>query len=354
MSTRAIALASFSLATVLLTAACGSAGPNTSAPAGAGASSAPQATTAAASDTFPVTVEHAFGSTTIEKKPERVASIAWGNHEVPLALGVVPVGMSKAVWGDDDKDGVLPWVEDKITELGGQTPVLFDDTDSIDYEAVANTQPDIILAAYSGLTKEQYDKLSQIAPVVAYPENAWATSMDDMIELNSKALGRSADGEKLVDSLDAQVDAAAAKHPSLKGKSAMFAYVDEADLSKVGFYNTLDPRAELLEEVGMKTPKVVSEAEKSKTFFSTISAEKSDDLADVDMMVSYSKDGAATLKTIQADPLWSKMTPVKNGAIAFLQDDTPLAAVGNPTPLNIPWGLDRYLGELDKAAAKAK
>ena len=51
MSTRAIALASFSLATVLLTAACGSAGPNTPAPAGAGASSAPQATTAAASDT---------------------------------------------------------------------------------------------------------------------------------------------------------------------------------------------------------------------------------------------------------------------------------------------------------------
>ena len=47
---------------------------------------------------FPVTIEHAFGETTIESEPERVATVAWSNHEVPLALGIVPVGMSEAVW----------------------------------------------------------------------------------------------------------------------------------------------------------------------------------------------------------------------------------------------------------------
>ena len=31
-------------------------------------------TTAAAADVFPVTVEHAFGTTTIESKPERIAT----------------------------------------------------------------------------------------------------------------------------------------------------------------------------------------------------------------------------------------------------------------------------------------
>ena len=41
-------------------------------------------------DAFPVTIEHAFGETTIESKPERIATVAWANHEVPLALGVVP------------------------------------------------------------------------------------------------------------------------------------------------------------------------------------------------------------------------------------------------------------------------
>ena len=35
--------------------------------------------------------------------------------------------------------------------------------DGIDFEAVADTQPDVILAAYSGLTQEDYDTLSKIA-----------------------------------------------------------------------------------------------------------------------------------------------------------------------------------------------
>ena len=48
------------------------------------------------------------------------------------------------------------------------------------------------------------------------------------------------------------------------------------------------------------------------------------------------------------------MAPVKNEAIDFLQDDTPLAAVGNPSPLNVPWGLDKYLTTIDAAVAKVK
>ena len=39
---------------------------------------------------FPVTIEHAYGETTIDAQPERVATVAWANHEVPLALGVGP------------------------------------------------------------------------------------------------------------------------------------------------------------------------------------------------------------------------------------------------------------------------
>lgn len=129
----------------------------------------------ASDDAFPVTIEHVYGETAITEKPERVATVAWANHEVPLALGIVPVGMSKATWGDDDGDGVLPWVEDKLNELGAETPVLFDESDGIDFEAVADTSPDVILASYSGITQEDYDTLSKIAPVVAYPEVAWGT-----------------------------------------------------------------------------------------------------------------------------------------------------------------------------------
>src|SRR5690606_9687518 len=95
-------------------------------------------------------IKHAFGTTTIEKKPERIVTVAWANHEVPLALGVVPVGFARANFGDDDNDGLLPWVAARLKELGADTPVLFDEGDGIDFEAVAETRPDVILASYSG------------------------------------------------------------------------------------------------------------------------------------------------------------------------------------------------------------
>lgn len=86
------------------------------------------------SSEFPVTIEHAFGESTIADKPERVATIAWSNHEVPLALGITPVGFEKATWGDDNGDGVLPWVDEKLRELGGEEVELFDATDSLPFE----------------------------------------------------------------------------------------------------------------------------------------------------------------------------------------------------------------------------
>ena len=58
---------------------------------------------------------------------------------------------------------------------GSQFDALFDEGDGIDFEAVAASQPDVILAAYSGLSQADYTTLSQIAPVVAYPEGPWAT-----------------------------------------------------------------------------------------------------------------------------------------------------------------------------------
>ena len=302
---------------------------------------------------FPVTIKHAYGETTIERKPERVATVAWANHEVPLALGVVPVGMSKATWGDDDGDGVLPWVEDKLTALGAKTPVLFDETDGYDFEAVADTQPDVILASYSGVTKQEYDTLSKIAPVVAYPDVAWGTKYQDMIRLNSEAIGLKAEGERLVTDLERQVSDALAKYPSLKGSTAVHGSFDPKDLSKVGFYTTHDPRQAFLGEAGLETPKVVTDASaKSEEFYLTQSAEQSDAFSDVDLFVTYGD--AATLSSVQANPLLSKVPALQKGAVALLGASTPLAASANPSPLSIPWGIDKYFSVLAQAADKSQ
>ena len=318
------------------------------------AQSSGAASTTLADGTFPVTIQHAYGSTTIESQPERIATVAWANHEVPLALGVVPVGMSKALWGDDDNDGVLPWVEDKLQELGAQTPVLFDETDSIDFEAVADTNPDVILASYSGLSQEDYDTLSKIAPTVAYPEVAWGTSYEDMIRMNSEAIGLAASGESLIEDLHATVDAALEKHPVLKDSKVLFSYLDPADFSKVSFYTTHDTRPGFLKDLGMPVPAVVEEeSAKSDAFYASLSAEEADRFDDVDVFVTYGDAEGTIIDQLQADPLLSTVPAIKAGHVAVLEGSTPLAASANPSPLSIPWGIDDYFallaGALDQA-----
>lgn len=310
--------------------------------------------TTLADGTFPVTIQHAYGSTTIESQPERIATVAWANHEVPLALGVVPVGMSKATWGDDDGDGVLPWVEDKLQELGAETPVLFDETDGIDFEAVADTNPDVILAAYSGLTQEDYDTLSKIAPTIAYPEVAWGTSYEDMIRLNSEAIGLAASGETLIEDLHATVDTALEKQPTLKDSKVLFSYIDPTDLSQIGFYTSHDTRPGFLKDLGMAMPTVVEEeSAKTDAFYTTVSSEQADRFDDVDVFVTYGDAEGTIVDQLQADPLLSTIPAIKSGQVAILQDSTPLAAMANPSPLSIPWGIDDYFsllaGSLDQA-----
>lgn len=298
----------------------------------------------------PLTITHALGTTTIEAKPERVATVNWANHEVPLALEVVPVGMAAANFGDDDGDGVLPWVEEKLEELGAETPVLFDETDGVDFEAVADTRPDVILAAYSGLTQEDYDTLTEIAPVVAFPQTAWGTSWREMITLNSQAIGLADEGTALIGGLEQEIGEAVARHPQIGGTSAAFlTHVDTADLSEVSFYTTHDTRAMFFEDLGLTTPESIAKASATTEKFSlSQSAEQADAFDDVDVIVTYG--GEELVTALEGDPLLSQMPAVKNGAVVNLPSSDPLGTAANPTPLSISWVLDDYLTLLAEAA----
>ncbi|MFF8705619.1 iron-siderophore ABC transporter substrate-binding protein [Streptomyces albidoflavus] len=306
---------------------------------------------------FPLTVEHALGKTTIPAKPKRVATVNWANHEVPLALGVVPVGMAAANFGDDDGNGVLPWVEEKLDELDAKTPVLFDETDGIDFEAVADTKPDVILAAYSGLTKKDYDTLSKIAPVVAYPDAPWATPWREIIRTNSEAIGLSGEGEKLIKELDGEIAATAAKYPQLKGKTAMFmTHLDPNDVSEIGFYTTHDTRTQFFLDLGMKTPGSIEKASKGTDKFAlTRSAEQIDTFDDVDIVTGYGDEKGELLDNIRKDKVLSKMPAIDRGSAYLLPgSSSPLATAANPTPLSISYVLDDYAAALAKAADKVK
>jgi iron complex transport system substrate-binding protein len=296
---------------------------------------------------FPVTIQHAFGETTIDEQPVRVAAVAWANHEVPIALGIVPVIQEKVTWGDDDENGILPWVEDQLAELGAEAPALYDPTDGIDFEAINDAAPDVILASYSGLSQEEYDTLSKIAPTIAYPDVAWATSVEDMITMNSAALGFPQAGAALIDALHARIGDALAAHSDLEGQKLLFSYIDPADFSKIGFYTTHDTRPGFLASVGLPLPTVVEEeSATTDQFYVEVSAEEADRFADVDVFVTYGDDAEAFIAALQADPLLSQIPAIAEGRVVVLQNATPLAASANPSPLSIDWGIDEYFALL--------
>ncbi|MBU2666218.1 iron-siderophore ABC transporter substrate-binding protein [Actinoplanes bogorensis] len=344
MRTPRLLAAAVATAAALALTACGDGSDESDETPAGGSSAAAQ---------FPITITHKLGTTTIEKKPERVATVQWENHEVPLALGIVPVGMAKANFGDDDGDGMLPWVGDKIKELGGQAPVMFDETDGIAFEAVANTKPDVILATYSGITQQDYDTLSKIAPVIAYPDAPWATPWRDIVKLSSQALGLQAEGDALIASTEKAMKDAAATKPQLAGKQTMFVtHIDPTDLSKIGYYTSHDTRTQFFSDLGLKIADVVEkDSAGTDAFTLNKSSEQIQAFDDVDVIVMYS-DSEDQLAKLQADPLLSKIPAVKRGSVVQLVGSTPLATAANPTVLAIPFVLNDYVNLLATAADK--
>ena len=268
------------------------------------------------SASYPIKIKHAYGETIIESEPKNIATISWGNQDVPLALGITPVGVSKANYGETEENGLLPWTGEKYNELGVDKPVVFNDVDGIDYEAISDSNPDVILAAYSGITQEEYDLLSQIAPVVAYPTEAWQTLWRDQININATAIGKKDEGEALV------------KEPS-------------------------DPRVAYLTDLGLEFPESISKlAEGSNSFYVEISSENIDILEDADIIVCYGNDGL--LKSLQDDTLLSKVPAIANGSVAVIEDGSALAASCTPSALSIPAKIDEYLKVIGDAASKVK
>ena len=305
------------------------------------------------SGNYPITIKHAYGETVIEKQPENIATISWGNHDVPLALGIVPVGVSKANYGKADENGLLPWTAEKYKELGVEKPNTYDDIDGLDYEAISESNPDIILATYSGITQEEYDLLSEIAPVVAYPKLAWQTLWRDQITVNATAIGKKDEGEKLVSDLDKLIEEKTKDYSQLNGKTAIFCYFNPADLGKFYIYLPTDPRAAYLTDLGLKLPESVNEiANGSDSFAIEISSENIDKLTDVDIIVAYGND--ELLKQLQADSLLGTLPAIKNSSVALIEDGSSLAAAATPSALSIPATIDELLDILGEAADKVQ
>jgi iron complex transport system substrate-binding protein len=348
---RRLVLPALALVAVLaaLSTACGSsddaAGDGGAADAGASGDD----TAAAAGDAFPVTIEHAFGATEVPAEPSSVVTWGWGSADAAIALGVVPAAIPFESYGGDE-EGVLPWIREALDEEGADLPTVLPNAEEPPFEAIAAIEPDLILAAYSGITEDDYELLSAIAPTVAYPGEAWSTPWRDLIEIVGTALGRGDRVAALLEDIDAELAAQADAHPELDGKSVAAVW-DTPDTFYV--YKAADARVEFTLDLGLvSAPSVDELATDEATFYFTLSPERLDEL-DSDILVSYADTEDQSAAFLDSDR-GRLMPQVRDGRVAEVVGTEFIAAVSPPTALSLTWGLEEYVEALSAAAEAAE
>lgn len=304
------------------------------------ASADPSATTTADADAFPVTLESVFGETTIDRAPVRVATLGSSDADNVLALGIVPVGVPAQSWGANANKSD-DWFDAELERLGGTMPTQYSDTDGIPFDDIAATQPDLILATTYGMTKADYQKLSKIAPTLAYPGAAWTTTWQKSLELDAAALGRSELGKQLEQRTEQAITDARADYPQLQGKTFIYAAMSATDLSSIPYYTTEDGRERLLTEFGMVSAPIVEKLEKKGQFYGTVSAERAADL-ESDIFITYGTK-PSDAATYAHDPLVGQVPAIKAGHLVTLTDNRIVLAGTIPSPLSIPYAIKHYL-----------
>ncbi|MCA2215921.1 ABC transporter substrate-binding protein [Jidongwangia harbinensis] len=313
-----------------LLAACGD--ENSDSPAG-GTSSGP------AAGGFPATVTHQFGTTTVEATPERVVSLGWADADALLALGVVPVGVLD--WFQAWPEGVGPWAKDR---LNGAKPQVLKGPE-INFDAVAGLRPDLVTLAKSDNKKETWEQLEKLAPTLSGPAGTqpYGTTLKDQTILIAEALGRRAEGEKLVAANDKALADAKAANPGFAGKKVCVA---AAFGGQYGAYTRGDGRVQFMEALGFtNSPQI--EALKPASFYAEISKERVS-LLDADLTVVFGIGAGAELRK---DAVLNSIPSAKAGRLLIIDDADLVNAFSTNSVLSTPYTIEKFVPLVKDALA---
>ncbi|WP_406143270.1 iron-siderophore ABC transporter substrate-binding protein [Streptomyces sp. NBC_01012] len=305
---------------------------------------------AASSGVFPVTVEHAFGSTKITKAPERVVSVGYTDDQAILALGIKPVGMvdqyPNPAGKSPDINTQWPWAKEKWGDTRPEV-VMSNGDSGPNYEKIAALRPDLIVAVYSEIDKAAYDKLSKIAPTVGRTKGEKelfsAPWQDNAVHI-AKALGKEDEGAALVKGIQGKLDAAREAHPEFADQTAVpLSWYEDS----VAPFTTTDVRGRLVTGIGFKGATKIDEIAGDK-FFTKLSPERMD-LIDVDRI--FVINDKADQEALKKSELFANLSAVKDGKVSYLLDsEGPAvgAAMSQGTLLSLPYAIDELVKSVDQ------
>lgn len=292
---------------------------------------------------FPVVVKHALGSTAIKTSPKRIVTIGWSGEDSVLALGVTPIAMPRYT---TFPSGIFPWNEGKLSG----TPTLLNF--GMDYEAIAALKPDLILGVYSGLNAISYQRLSSIAPTVAYRSGPWRADWREQTTIIGEALGKQDEADKLVAGADDYLVDLGKSYPELAGKTFTFGTFFPGSGNLV-IYLPSDPRVAALRLMGLElSPGVEALGKQYPDEFSTAVSLETLDSIDADILILWFGEGARA--SLATQPLFQALGSVRRGSYVALEDPVEVWATSALSVSSIPYGFQIFATRLADAARITK
>lgn len=274
------------------------------------------------------TLDTAFGVVQLEGTPQRVVTLGENALDVALAVNVKPVG-SVATRGGSDVSGYLKGKAGDIKIVGT--------TRETNLESVFALQPDLILASPE-LTKDQYQKLSLIAPTVV-PKGSSFEDWRNSVEFYGEALAKPAEAKAAIAAVDTRIE-------SLKGK------IEPGQVASVVRWSPQGPGVmsqhlfvgQLLSQLGFKGTAMAAELTK-KPHSDALSLEN---LSRIDgdwlFLATLNADGDKALEQARQQPAFARLKAVSSGHVQSV-DGQIWSSGSGPLAANV------ILDDVEKAIA---
>ena len=247
---------------------------------------------------FPVTIDAANGSVTIESAPEKIVSISPTATEMLFAIGASDQVVAADSYSDYPADA-------PTTDLSAYEP---------NVEAIASYDPDLVVYSDDlGDLQKSLDKLH--IPAVQQPAAATIDDVYAQIEQLGQATGHAAEAQAQVDDLQAEVAAVAA---SVGDEGSGMSYYYELDDT---YYSVTSDTfiGNLLGLLGMKN--IADEAKGASSGYPQLSAEYIV-AADPDLiLLADTKCCDQAAARVAKRPGWADLQAVQQGGVVELDDD---------------------------------
>lgn len=191
-------------------------------------------------------VQHVMGETEIPVNPQRIA--ASGLEDILLALDA-PIVQAQAMKGQ--------YLYETLQEKN--IPAIYT-PDSLNYEAILDAKPDLIMAHLLPTDKESYEKLSKIAPTIVYDRGDWKTSMAAI----GKAIDREEQAQAVIDAYNEKLEQTKEAVAEAVGANNSVAFIRPSQSDVQVFFPAFAYTSLVYKDVGLATDASVVELEQKE------------------------------------------------------------------------------------------